>query len=377
MTAATPEAPALQQGIKWGNLLAKLGPLIGLVFVFLLFSVLRPHLFLQPDNIKGMLLDTVIVGIGALGMTMIIISGGIDLSIGSNIALVGTVTIGLLMQNNAPTLLAMLGGVAVSASCGVVIGALITKLKLPPFIVTLAMWGALRGLAQRIADNGTVLPPKATESARLWLYPMVTMLTDRPLRDFQFPIVGRIMSHLPATLDHTVTEKWLIVPPSVWLLFILTIMVALMFRYTRFGRHIYAIGSNENTARLCGVPVDRTKIMIYVVGLAFAWALQGWCTVIKLHNEGDPGAPPAWNWTSLPRFSSARQLMVGQGSAFGSVIGALIMTMVGNGCTKVGHGQSDQDDGHRRHHHHGGSHRSLAPIVKPLISASFRPTRAL
>jgi ribose/xylose/arabinose/galactoside ABC-type transport system permease subunit len=340
MTQATGEVSP-RGGIKWGSLLGKLGPLIGVIFVFSLFSILRPRLFLQPDNIKGMLLDTVIVGIASLGMTLIIISGGIDLSIGSNIALC-TVTIGLLLQHHASTMAALVGGVVVSACCGVLIGSLITKLKLPPFIVTLATWGALRGLAQKLADSGTVIPPPETASHRLWLYPMVSMLTDKPLREFQFPIMGQILSGLPVSLDRTLTEKWMIVPPSVWLLFMLTVLMSLVLRYTRFGRHIYAIGSNENTARLCGVPVERTKILIYVVGLAFA-GIAGVVQFARLYNEGDSTAAAGMELDIIAAvFIGGASITGGQGSVFGSVIGALIMTMVANGCTKMGMDNPDQ-----------------------------------
>lgn len=126
----------------------KLGPLLGLVFVFALFSVLRPQKFPTPDNLEIMLLQTAVVGTAALGMTIVIISGGIDLSVGSQIALC-TVTMALLLSQGASAWAAALGGVAVGVACGALIGTLITRLKLPPFIVTLRMWGALRGSVER------------------------------------------------------------------------------------------------------------------------------------------------------------------------------------------------------------------------------------
>src|SRR6185437_12970909 len=108
----------------WRLLLKRLGPLVGFAFVFGLFSVLRPRLFLSYGNVQIMLLQTAVVGTAALGMTMIIIAGGIDLSPGSNIALT-TVVIAVLLQWNWPPLLAALGGIFVATLVGLLIGALV------------------------------------------------------------------------------------------------------------------------------------------------------------------------------------------------------------------------------------------------------------
>src|SRR4030081_2937360 len=131
MSTATVEEIAGPK-IGWASIRAKLGPLIGLVFVVALFAVLRPATFLAVDNFQIMLLQTAVVGTAALGMTLIIIAGGIDLSIGSNIALC-TVVIALLLQHHVPPALAALGGIATGAACGALIGLLITRLNLTPF----------------------------------------------------------------------------------------------------------------------------------------------------------------------------------------------------------------------------------------------------
>ncbi len=285
----------------WRTLPAKLGPLIGLVFVIALFALLRPRTFLTPDNFQIMLLQTAVVGTAALGMTLIIISGGIDLSIGSNIALC-TVVIALLLQQGAPPLLAALGGVAVGAACGALIGLLITRLNLTPFIVTLGMWGALRGLAKGLASETMVSAPGT------WL--------------------NELLQSLRAA------NRWMLFPPGVWLLLALTLLVAAMLRSTRFGRHIYAIGSNEQTARLCGVPVRRTKLLIYTIGLAFA-GLAGVLQFSYL-TVGDPTTAAGLELAVIAAVViGGASLNGGEGSVFGSVIGALIMTAVANGCTKM------------------------------------------
>lgn len=282
-------------------LLARLGPFIGLIFVFALFALLRPSTFLTLDNMQIMLLQTAVVATAALGMTLIIISGGIDLSIGSNIALC-TVVVALLLSHNVPPLLAALGGIAVSASAGALIGGFVTRLKLTPFIVTLGMWGALRGAAKGLSGETMVVPPST------WL--------------------NGLLQTLPAD------RRWMIFPPGVWLTIVLTVFVALLLRYTRFGRHIFAIGSNEQTARLCGVPVERTKLLIYIVGLAFA----GVAGVLQFSylTVGDPTTAGGLELAVIAAVViGGASLSGGEGSVLGSLIGALIMTVVANGCTKL------------------------------------------
>lgn len=285
----------------WSALWSKLGSVIGLVFVVALFAFLRPRTFLTPDNFQIMLLQTAVVGTAALGMTLIIISGGIDLSIGSNIALC-TVAIALMLQHHVPPPLAALGGIGVGASCGALIGLLVTRLNLTPFIVTLGMWGALRGAAKGLASETMVAAPAT------WLNELLQSLGPK--------------------------NRWMIFPPGVWLMLALTLLTGALLRYTRFGRHIFAIGSNEQTARLCGVPVRRTKLLIYIVGLAFA----GVAGVLQF-SYLTVGDPTTANGLELAVIAAVviggASLNGGEGSAFGSVIGALIMTVVANGCTKM------------------------------------------
>jgi len=287
--------------IDWASLPAKLGPIIGLIFVVVLFAALRPKTFLTPENFQIMLLQTAVVATAALGMTLIIIAGGIDLSIGSNIALC-TVVIALLLQRQVPPLIAALGGIAAGSACGLLIGLLITRLNLTPFIVTLGMWGALRGAAKGLASE-TIVSAPAT-----WLNGLLQSLGPH--------------------------NRWMLFPPGVWLMVLLTILVALLLRYTRFGRHIFAIGSNEQTARLCGVPLKRTKLLIYTVGLAFA----GIAGVLQFSylTVGDPTTANGMELAIIAAVViGGASLNGGQGSVLGSLVGALIMTVVANGCTKM------------------------------------------
>lgn len=294
-----PEGRSTRWRSGWLN---RFGPLIGLVFVVLAFSLLRPGTFFSWNNFEVMLLQTAVVGTAALGMTLIIIAGGIDLSVGSNIALC-TVVIALLLNAGLPPVLAALGGVLAGAATGLLIGQLITRLRLTPFIVTLGMWGAIRGAAKGLAGEQMVFSPDT------WLNGLLSSVgTD---------------------------GAWMLLPPGVWLTLVLAAATAGMLQFTRFGRHVYAIGSNEQTARLCGVRVERTKVFVYVLGAGFA----GMAGVLQFSylTLGDPTTALGLELDVIAAVViGGGSLAGGEGSVPGSIIGALIMTVVANGCTKLG-----------------------------------------
>ncbi len=288
------------------SMLSAFGPLVGLVCIFGLFAVLRPRTFLAADNLQIILLDTAVVGTAALGATVIIISGGIDLSVGSNIA-VCTVVVATMLVHGFSPLVAAGAGILSSCCCGLVIGLLVTRLKLIPFIVTLGMLGALRGAAERFAGETEIYPPTET-----WL---VNLLDVR----------------------HSI----LFAPAGVWIMLGLTVLVAAVLRYTRFGRHVFAIGSNEQTARLCGVRVENTKLLIYVFATIFA-GLAGVLQFSRL-TMGDPTTANGYELNVIAAVViGGASLSGGRGTVFGTLVGALLMTTIGNGCNKVGLSTSDQ-----------------------------------
>jgi ribose transport system permease protein len=248
-----------------------------------------------------MLLQTAVVGTAALGMTMDIISGGIDLSVGSVIALT-TVIVALLLNSGASPLVAAMGGVLAGMICGSMIGLLITQLRLAPFIVTLGMWGALRGAAKGLAGEQMIVTPTT------WLTKLLNTLTDQ--------------------------QSWMLFPPGVWLMLVLAVIVGIMLKYTRQGRHIFAVGSNETAARICGVSVERTKMTVYILGSGFA-ALAGVLQYSYL-TVGDPTTASGLELDIIAAVViGGGSLAGGEGSIMGSLVGALIMTTVANGCTKM------------------------------------------
>lgn len=278
--------------------LTAFGPLIGLVAVCVLFAALRFDTFVTRDNFAIILQQTAVIGLAALGMTLVIIAGGIDLSVGSIIAL-GTVVIALLLQQGAPPLVAALGGIGVAGLCGALSGLLITRLRLLPFVVTLGMMGALRGAAKGAADEQPVYPDET------WLNSLM-----------QLGSAGGL-------------------PGGVWLMLGLAVIVALAMRYTRFGRHVFAVGSNELTARLCGVPVERVKLLVYALGGVFA----GVAAVLQFSylTGGDPTTAVGLELNIIAAVViGGASLTGGQGTITGTLVGALIMSVVANGCVKLG-----------------------------------------
>lgn len=279
----------------------KLGPLLGLLLVVALFSTLRPRQFPTAANVEIMLLQTAVVGTAALGMTLVIVSGGIDLSVGSQIAL-ATVGLATLLAHGWSPLAAAGAVVILGGLCGVVIGGLVTGLRLSPFIVTLGMWGGLRGAAKGLANETIVVAP-------------VTWLND-------------LLTALPPD------QTWALVPAGVWLTIALAAVVAVLLRFTILGRHIVAIGSNEQTARLCGVEVTQTKLAVYTLASCLA-AVAGVLQYAYL-TVGDPTTASGMELDIIAAVViGGGSLAGGQGSVFGTLVGAVIMTVVANGCTKL------------------------------------------
>jgi len=295
--------------MRWDlkKLLSEFGPFIGLVFVFLLFAVLTPSAFTSFYNIKTILTQSVIIGIAALGMTFIIISEGIDLSAGSQIAL-GTVVVAVILNMSAgdPGLLfplvAMAGGILACGLVGVFNGAVITKFNIVPFIVTLGTMQIVRGVAKWIGREQTVPTPSN------WLTNL--MLIDP-------------------------SPSWMLVGLGVWICVALLILSIVLLKYTVLGRYIFAIGSNEQTARLCGIKVDTIKITIYTLGGLFT----GIAAVMQYSylTVGDPTSAVGLELDIIAAVViGGGSLSGGEGSAVGSIVGALIMAVLRNGCNMLG-----------------------------------------
>jgi ribose transport system permease protein len=280
-----------------------IGPLLGLLFVIGVFCAnneVRPY-FLTGANFKIILTQTVVVAICALGMTMIIVSGGIDLSIGSTVALTSVVGATFILKGYPPALVVMLTLVT-GGLLGLINGGIIAGFRMMPFIVTLGMMGIARGLAKWIGKNQTVNYP------------------DSPL--------NKIMA-LEAP------QQLLPLPMGVWIAIGLAILMSVVMRRTVFGRYIFAIGSNELAARLSGIRVRMYKAIIYAVAGLF-FGLAGLMQLSRL-TQGDPSVAIGLELDVIAAVViGGASLNGGSGSILGSIIGALIMAVLRNGSNQSG-----------------------------------------
>ncbi len=283
-----------------------LGALGGLGGAFALFTILlwvsKGYSFADPGNLETILRQTSIVAIAALGMTVVIIAGGIDLSVGATIALT-TVVVAACMQAGVPPLVGGLCGIATAVVCGALNGLLVTQLRVVPFIVTLGTMLVVRGVAKGLAHDQKIDAPPS------WLNGVLARLSP----------------------DHA----WLLVPPGVWLLGLCALLVGGVLGYTRLGRHIFAVGSNEQAARLCGIAVGRVKVAVYVLGGFFA-GLAGVLQFSRL-TVGDPTGATGLELNIIAAVViGGGSLSGGEGSVTGCLIGALIMQVIQSGCSQMG-----------------------------------------
>ncbi len=294
---------APNQKLALSRLLNIFGPWFGLLLVVGLFSLsneVRPY-FLTGANFKIILTQTVIVAIGTFGMTMIIVSGGIDLSVGSVVALTSVVGATALVRGCSPvtaTLLMVAGGAGIGLINGLVIG----RLRMLPFIVTLGMMGVARGAAKWIAGSQTVSVPET--------------------------VVNRLMALTKPT-------QLFPLPPGVWITIALAALTSLLMRRTIFGRYIFAIGCNETASRYSGIRIPRQKIGIYAVAGIF-FGLAGLMQLSRL-TQGDPTVAAGLELDIIAAVViGGASLSGGSGSILGSMIGALIMAVLRNGSNQMG-----------------------------------------
>lgn len=294
---ATPHSTAVLR------LLTKLGPFIALIALMVAFRIAigetaTGRTFWSADNLRTILGQTSIVAISACGMTMIIVAGGIDLSVGSVIALTSVVG-ALIMQSGHDPLLAVGAALGVGILVGALNGSITAGLGITPFIVTLGMMGIARGSAKLLAGSSSV------NFSSSWLN---TLMLPNP----------------PAALS------WLVVAPAVWIAALTAMAMAVLMRRSVFGRNAYAIGSNEAAARLCGVPVPATKIAIY----ALAGGLFGLSGALTMAKQGQGNSTAAVGM-ELDVIAAAviggASLSGGTGTILGTIIGALIMSVLRSG----------------------------------------------
>lgn len=292
----------------WRRILTAAGPFLVLVALIILLRMQVGPTFLGFYNIHSILQQTLIVAIGAVGMTVIIISGGIDLSCGSVIALCSMVTAWVLASPSCPTWVAIPAGIGAGMLAGLVNGGLIAGVHLAPFIVTLGTMSIARGLAKMIGGNGTI------NFSPTW----VDGLMQRPVE--------------PGSGDPW--WQWLSLPTSIWILIILVVGMAILLRASTFGRRAYAIGSNEAAARLCGIRVGWNQIAIYTLAGA-CFGLAGIFQTARL-GQGDSTTAVGMELDIIAAvIVGGASLNGGVGTVMGSIIGAFLMSTLRNGVNQM------------------------------------------
>lgn len=277
---------SLQQFLAFGSL----------VILVIFFSIASPN-FMQWSNIVGILLSTAVIGILALGATFVIITGGIDLSVGTVMTLSAVMTGLIVVTADLPIIIGVLGGIATGAFCGMLCGVAITKLQIPPFIATLAMMMIAKGLALVFSNAAPIY------------------FTEHPT--FAKIAMGNMIPGVN-------------IPNAVIIFFLLGIIAAIILSKTILGRFTFAIGSNEEATKLSGINVDRWKIAIYSLAGAFT-GIAGVLMASRL-NSAQPALGQGYELEAIAAVViGGTSLSGGKGTIIGTIIGALIMSVLTNG----------------------------------------------
>lgn len=273
---------------------------IALILMCAVMTWEQPEAFASADNFYNITRNFAFIGIMAVGMTAVILTGGIDLSVGSLMGLVGVVC-GLVLQAGHHWAVAVLAGLLAGGGAGAVNGVLIAYVGLPAFVVTLGMLSMARSLAIVLSEN--------------------RMIYDFGPWGDTFNAIGG-----GAVLG---------IANPVWTLLILALIFGFVFNFTAWGKYLYAIGGNENAARLTGVPVRRMKLQAYIVsGLTAALAailIVGWQgSAINALGQGYELRVIA------STVIGGADLMGGQGGAYGAVVGAALIEVIRNSLLMAG-----------------------------------------
>ncbi|MEK9198110.1 ribose ABC transporter permease [Ureibacillus sp. 179-F W5.1 NHS] len=279
-------------------MLSKLGPLFGLILLIIVVSILNPS-FLSIANIFNVLRQVSISAIIAFGMTFVILTGGIDLSVGSTLALTGAIAASLLASGTDP-FLTMGIALIIGLILGAINGVIITKGKVAPFIATLATMTIYRGLTLVYTDGRPI-----------------SGLGDH----YSFQLFGK--------------GYFLGFPVPVVTMVIAFVILYFILQKTTFGRRVYAVGGNEEAAKLSGIHTDKVKIAVYAI-TGFLAALAALILTSRL-NSAQPTAGESYELDAIAAVVlGGTSLNGGKGWIFGTLIGALIIGVLNNGMNLIG-----------------------------------------
>jgi ribose transport system permease protein len=291
-TTSEPQLAPEERVITFGDVFGRdAGGIIVLLILFGGMTLLSDQ-FLTADNLANLARQVAIFGIIAIGQLLVILTAGIDLSVGSVLGLAGSVSAELLFHG-VPIVVAVLAGLAVGLVAGLINGALVSYAHLPPFIVTLGMLGIARGVVLVFTNASTIQP-------------------------------------LPESFSNLANGTILGVPNLLWIFVVIAVAVAFLLRRTVFGRYIYAVGSNPESARLAGVPVKTMLVAVYAISGLLA-GVGGVLFTSRL-NAGIPTAGTGYELNAIAAcVIGGASLFGAKGGAFGAAAGALIVATLNNG----------------------------------------------
>lgn len=253
--------------------------------------------FLTVTNLMTIIKQISIQSIVAIGMTMIIISGNIDLSVGSLVALC-SVSGAMIMNKGLPMIVAVIASVIIGALVGFITGGVTAKLKLHSFLVTLSLMTALRGLAQTMTN-------------------------------------GRPVAGLPSAFGKIASASIGPVPLLVIYMIVLYAIFMYVMKYTAFGRSIYAVGSNQESARLSGINIEKVKTLVFILSGALC-GIAGVLLTAKVRS-GDPTCANAWEMDTIAgAIIGGTDMNGGEGKLGGTIIGLLFVGILANGMVLLG-----------------------------------------
>ncbi|MFD0672961.1 ABC transporter permease [Cohnella sp. GCM10027633] len=283
--------------------------LIALVLVFTFAS----ENFFRFDNIMGILLSTAVIGVLALGSTFVIVTGGIDLAVGTVMTFSAVMTGVIITFWELPIPFGIAGGILTGALCGTLSGLAVAKMKIPPFIATLAMMMITKGLSLVISGTKPIYFPTESE-----------LLKDNPGQDVGFVFSDISLGSITDSLFGVE------IPNAVIIFFVIAIVAGLILAKTIIGRYNFALGSNEEATRLSGVNVNFWKVTIYTITGAFS-GIAGVLIASRL-NSAQPALGAGYELEAIAAVViGGTSLSGGQGTIVGTVIGALIMSVLTNG----------------------------------------------
>jgi len=283
------------------QIFAEHSALFALALLFIIAVILEGTTFLNINNIMNILMNNAVVGIIALGMTLIIISGGIDLAVGAQTAATGLIAI-TIMNHTGSIILGIIGAILSGVAMGMVSGVLIAKFRIPAFITTLGMMQIFRSVAQHFFNGGGILVD------RTYVGGFLNISNTRILDFGNFP-------GIPLQVIY-------------WLL--LCLVIHIIATRTSFGRYIYAVGSNERAARLSGINVDWVKIKVYMLSGALV-AIAAIIEASRLGSMNSSGSGQAYELSAIAAVVIGGTAMSGgKGKISGTLFGMLTLAIINN-----------------------------------------------